>query len=105
MGNLYPESIYKLFLVNAPFAFRAMWKMITPFVDEATLKKIQICGAGDNTTRNLFAKNGVTADQYPDFLGGGHAGRDLIDFVNDCREEGVRRKKEQEAKAKAEVVE
>ena len=46
MGNIYPDTVYKLMFVNAPFIFRAVWAMVSPFVDKATLKKVQILGSG-----------------------------------------------------------
>lgn len=38
--NHYPERLGVLILVDAPFVFRAFWKVISPFVDAKTLKKV-----------------------------------------------------------------
>jgi len=37
--HLFPETLYKLYLINAPFAFRMVWKIISNFVDPITYKK------------------------------------------------------------------
>ena len=43
--NYYPEMLHKFFIINAPMSFRAVWAVISPFVDPVTSKKIEIIGA------------------------------------------------------------
>ena len=42
----YPESLGQLFIVNAPWAFTAVWAIIKAWLDEVTRNKIQILGGG-----------------------------------------------------------
>jgi hypothetical protein len=40
--NLYPESLYKLYVINAPFIFSGVWSAISVFVHPITRAKIHI---------------------------------------------------------------
>jgi len=42
----YPESMGKFYIINAPWAFTAVWAVIKPWLDEVTVSKIQILGSG-----------------------------------------------------------
>ncbi|KAF9475194.1 hypothetical protein BDN70DRAFT_841281 [Pholiota conissans] len=42
----YPETMGKFYIINAPWAFRAVWAVIKPWLDEVTVKKINILGHG-----------------------------------------------------------
>lgn len=34
LQNYYPETLHRLFVVNAPSAFLIMWKVIKPWLDQ-----------------------------------------------------------------------
>ncbi|ETO06384.1 SEC14 cytosolic factor, partial [Reticulomyxa filosa] len=38
--HLFPETLYKLFIVNASWTFRAIWKIVSNFVDPITYQKV-----------------------------------------------------------------
>lgn len=40
----YPETLKKLFLINCPFVFRVMWKVVKPWLHPITASRIEICG-------------------------------------------------------------
>jgi uncharacterized membrane protein len=40
--NYYPEILYKLYIVNTPVVFRALWAIIKTFIDKKTREKIAI---------------------------------------------------------------
>jgi hypothetical protein len=44
--NRYPETMGKFYIINAPWAFSAVWAIIKPWLDEVTVKKINILGSG-----------------------------------------------------------
>jgi len=42
----YPESMGKFYIINAPWAFSAVWSVIKRWLDEVTVEKIHILGSG-----------------------------------------------------------
>ena len=40
----YPEVVHKIFFINAPFIFRAVWAAVSPLVHPVTKEKIKILG-------------------------------------------------------------
>ena len=42
----YPECMGKFYIINAPWAFYAVWSIIKPWLDVVTVTKIDILGAG-----------------------------------------------------------
>jgi len=55
----YPESMGKFFIINAPWAFSAVWTIIKPWLDEVTVSKIEILGSGykDKLMEQVPAEN------------------------------------------------
>ncbi|KAF7327484.1 CRAL-TRIO domain-containing protein [Mycena kentingensis (nom. inval.)] len=64
--NYYPESMGKFFIINAPWSFTAVWAVIKPWLDEVTVKKIEILGSGYKD--RLLAQ--IDADNLPKEFGG-----------------------------------
>ncbi|KAG2182047.1 hypothetical protein INT43_006973 [Umbelopsis isabellina] len=62
----YPETMNKLFIVNAPSAFVYVWKMVKGWLDPGTIEKIQIFGK-DYKEALL---DHIPAENLPEFLGG-----------------------------------
>lgn len=64
--DFYPEYLGKMFIVNAPTAFKASWSMIKPWLDKRTQKKIEVHGG------HFFSKllELVDSENLPEFLGG-----------------------------------
>jgi len=62
----YPESMGRLFIVNAGWSFTGLWKVVKQFLDEKTNKKIKILG--DKFEKDLHKV--VDPAQLPEFLGG-----------------------------------
>jgi hypothetical protein len=60
-----------MFIVNAPWAFTAVWTIIKAFLDEVTKNKIQIMGG--SFLKKLLEV--VEEDQLADFLGGKNTAR------------------------------
>lgn len=40
--DYYPELLFRLYIVNAPVIFRAVWAIIKHYLDEKTRKKVVI---------------------------------------------------------------
>jgi hypothetical protein len=41
LQGYYPERLGTLFILNAPFIFGAVWKVVSPFIDSRTRKKVR----------------------------------------------------------------
>merc|ERR1712129_693677 len=44
-SNLWPNSLQKMFIINAPWPFRFAWKIISNFIHPITVAKIEIVGS------------------------------------------------------------
>ncbi|CAK4082869.1 unnamed protein product [Aphanomyces euteiches] len=62
--NHYPETLHKVYIVNAPYFFYAIHKMIEVFLPEVIRNKIGFCASPDELL------DVVDADNLPAFLGG-----------------------------------
>eukprot|EP00294_Goniomonas_avonlea_P010795 CAMPEP_0114544720 /NCGR_PEP_ID=MMETSP0114-20121206/3023_1 /TAXON_ID=31324 /ORGANISM="Goniomonas sp, Strain m" /LENGTH=394 /DNA_ID=CAMNT_0001729111 /DNA_START=379 /DNA_END=1563 /DNA_ORIENTATION=- len=66
----YPETLWKMFLINTPMAFRAVWGVVQPLIHEKTRVKIKVL------SRNYLSEleaHGVDVDQIPPSVGGTYA--------------------------------
>lgn len=62
----YPETMGKFYIINAPWAFSAVWSAIKPWLDEVTVSKIDILGSSYKD--KLLAQ--IPAENLPKDLGG-----------------------------------
>eukprot|EP01026_Neomeris_dumetosa_P016848 TRINITY_DN16432_c0_g1_i1.p1 TRINITY_DN16432_c0_g1~~TRINITY_DN16432_c0_g1_i1.p1 ORF type:complete len:492 (+),score=55.57 TRINITY_DN16432_c0_g1_i1:112-1587(+) len=62
----YPESLGKVFIINAPFVFKAVWAFIQPLLNPRTRGKIEL--NGKNYLPSLLEY--VDVDSIPQYLGG-----------------------------------
>ncbi|RVX15365.1 Phosphatidylinositol/phosphatidylcholine transfer protein SFH11 [Vitis vinifera] len=65
-SNYYPETLNRLFIVNAGSGFRALWKAIKAFLDARTIAKIEVLGS--NYQSNLVEF--IDPSNLPSFLCG-----------------------------------
>ncbi|GKU95546.1 hypothetical protein SLEP1_g8893 [Rubroshorea leprosula] len=65
-SNYYPETLNKLFIINAGSGFRMLWKVVKAFLEARTLAKIQVLG--NNYFCNLIEV--IDPNNLPSFLGG-----------------------------------
>eukprot|EP01084_Bolivina_argentea_P316046 547752_1 len=59
--NVFPETLYVMFLINTPWAFRIIWKILGTFIDPITYAKIKVLG-GDYINE---MKKYINEDQIP----------------------------------------
>ncbi|KAH9041823.1 CRAL-TRIO domain-containing protein [Lactarius hengduanensis] len=64
--NRYPEIMGKFYIINAPWAFSAVWSVIKPWLDEVTVSKIEILGS--TYKDKLLAQ--IPAENLPKDFGG-----------------------------------
>ncbi|KAM6589779.1 hypothetical protein CsatA_012384 [Cannabis sativa] len=67
LQDCYPERLAKLFFVHVPYIFMTAWKMIYPFIDKNTKKKIVFV---DNKKLKGTLLNDIDEEQLPEIYGG-----------------------------------
>eukprot|EP00667_Euglena_gracilis_P013611 EG_transcript_14059 len=63
----YPETLYRLFVVNAPMMFRMLWSAASPLIHPITRAKIKVLAG--KALKDLKA-NGIDESQIPASIGG-----------------------------------
>ncbi|EOY22667.1 Sec14p-like phosphatidylinositol transfer family protein, putative isoform 3 [Theobroma cacao] len=63
----YPERLEKLFIVHAPYIFMTAWKIVYPFIDNKTRKKIVFVGS--KTLKSTLLEE-IDESQLPETYGG-----------------------------------
>lgn len=64
--NYYPERLGKLYVINAPWGFSAVWGAVKGWIDPVTVQKINILGSGYQ--KELLQQ--VPAESLPKAFGG-----------------------------------
>ena len=82
-SNYYPESLWKLYLINAPTIFRAVWAVVKPMIHPETLAKTFILG-GPPDYLPVFTANGLPLTAIPALLGGTHPGLSCTTLCRDA---------------------
>ncbi|KAK7291510.1 hypothetical protein RIF29_06713 [Crotalaria pallida] len=67
LQDYYPERLGKLFIVNAPYIFMKVWKIIYPFIDNKTKKKIVFV---ENKKLKSTLLEDIDESQLPEIYGG-----------------------------------
>ncbi|KAK1436755.1 hypothetical protein QVD17_02537 [Tagetes erecta] len=67
LQDYYPERLGKMFVVHVPYVFMAAWKMVYPFIDEKTKKKIVF--VEDKKLKSTLLKD-IDESQLPEIYGG-----------------------------------
>ncbi|KAF9618982.1 hypothetical protein IFM89_002977 [Coptis chinensis] len=67
LQDCYPERLGKLLLVHVPYIFMTAWKIIYPFIDNHTRKKIAFV---DNKTLTSTLLQDIDESQLPEIYGG-----------------------------------
>lgn len=67
LQDCYPERLGKLFIVHAPYVFMTVWKIIYPFIDDNTKKKIVFV---ENKKLKSTLLEEIDESQLPDIYGG-----------------------------------
>ncbi|KAH9258984.1 hypothetical protein BASA81_002604 [Batrachochytrium salamandrivorans] len=98
LQNHYPERLGGVFVINAPWAFTAVWRMIRPLLDERTRNKVNILGSNYLEALQEY----VDLDQIEVEYGGKHPKFAIPDEIVQMALDNERKAKEEElAKAAA----
>jgi len=87
--NNYPEMMGHMCIINAPLAFRGIWRLVKPMLDQRTQEKIEVCPG--NYMPSLL--KWIDIENIPEFLGGNSKGS-LLDDVGSWRDPDVLREVE-----------
>ncbi|KAK7318346.1 hypothetical protein RJT34_03045 [Clitoria ternatea] len=67
LQDYYPERLGKLFIIHAPYIFMKVWKIIYPFIDNQTKKKIVFV---ENKKVKSTLLEDIDESQLPEIYGG-----------------------------------
>ncbi|KAI9561268.1 hypothetical protein GHT06_012224 [Daphnia sinensis] len=65
----YPDSLRRIFIINAPRVFTFVFSMVKPFLHQVTLDKISVFGCDKDEWSAALLKE-IDADQLPVYYGG-----------------------------------
>eukprot|EP00047_Mylnosiga_fluctuans_P002202 m.223590 g.223590 ORF g.223590 m.223590 type:complete len:308 (+) comp10947_c0_seq1:28-951(+) len=85
-ANYFPESIWKIFLINAPFVFRAIWAVVKPWIHPITVAKIHVLGGPKDSLKKMV-ESGIPESSLPSWVGGSHPGTPIINILQDMIKE------------------
>lgn len=95
--NYYPERLHRLYLINAPWFFTAIYALVSPWIDPVTAQKIQIIGSDflpalresfddENIPVDLGGKLSNIVWHWPYPEESGISPQQLADYVNTKKE-------------------
>jgi len=80
-STYYPETMFKIYLINAPLVFRAIWAVIKPWLHPITVAKVNLLGSSKEALKK-FELDGLPASQVPKWLGGTYEPVLCFDYVS-----------------------
>jgi hypothetical protein len=76
----FPESIWKIYVVNTPMIFRAIYGIVRPWIHPITQAKVNIIGSAKDACKTM-GEHGFKEESIPKFLGGKCEPRSTYDYL------------------------
>lgn len=73
-GDYFPESVWKIYVINTPFIFRACWAIVKPWIHPITQAKVNIFGSSKDCVKRMVQNDGIDPEQLPDWCAGTNPG-------------------------------
>lgn len=70
LQDMYPEGTHRIFIINTPWAFRAIWATVQGYLDPNVRENIKIVNYDKTKQREAFAAEGIELSQIPVWAGG-----------------------------------
>lgn len=80
-SEYFPESIYHIYIVGAPYIFTILWNIIKYWINPITMKKIKFVKL--RHIYDMLVKDGFNKDNIPDFVGGLHTGTNVYELLRE----------------------
>lgn len=87
-ADQFPDSLYKMYIVNTPMMMRAGWTMVKPWLHPVTVARINICSSPKDCLEKMVEKDGFTLEGLPSHLGGDSDGVSAYDVLQDAIADG-----------------
>mmetsp|Transcript_64843 Transcript_64843/g.159606 ORF Transcript_64843/g.159606 Transcript_64843/m.159606 type:complete len:354 (+) Transcript_64843:202-1263(+) len=85
-SKYFPETIWKIYLVNGPMVFRAVFACIKPILAPETIAKINMLGSMDAALKKL-EQDGLPRNVLPEWVGGTSKGKPSFQYVSELIEQ------------------
>eukprot|EP00056_Hartaetosiga_gracilis_P001113 m.42324 g.42324 ORF g.42324 m.42324 type:complete len:325 (-) comp10503_c1_seq1:63-1037(-) len=92
----FPESIWKIFVVNTPFIFRTVWSVVKPWIDPITQAKINLHGSTKDAVKKMH-EAGIEDSAIPEFMGGKCKPKSAFNYLKEVIEENQAKASQQQA--------
>jgi len=80
-SKYFPETIWKIYLVNGPMVFRAVFSMIKPLLAPETIAKIHMTGSYESSLKKMES-DGLPRSALPTWIGGTAQPISTKDYIN-----------------------
>mmetsp|Transcript_2728 Transcript_2728/g.4413 ORF Transcript_2728/g.4413 Transcript_2728/m.4413 type:complete len:133 (-) Transcript_2728:405-803(-) len=80
-SHYYPETMWRIYLINTPMVFRAVWAVVKQFLHPITLNKVKVYKNSAEALKKMTTEEGIPEASLPDWLGGKNPGLSSYDYL------------------------
>eukprot|EP00039_Didymoeca_costata_P031570 m.35415 g.35415 ORF g.35415 m.35415 type:complete len:322 (-) comp8881_c0_seq2:208-1173(-) len=85
-SDYFPESVWKIYVINTPMVLRGGWAIAKPWLHPVTQAKVNILSNVKDAVKRMMDLDGFTLDDIPDWMGGNHKGVPAFEIVQNAIE-------------------